>query len=62
MRSAVASTLMAVNDYIITGNGKYRDDYERYARLLDSELRDSSPLAGSAEERNALKNMQAEVN
>ena len=61
MRSAVASTLMAVNDYIITGNGKYRDDYERYARLLDSELRDSSPLAGSAEERNALKNMQAEV-
>ncbi len=61
MQSTFASLLMAVNGYIITGNGKYRDDYAGYAKKLDAETENLLPLAKSAEERNALQNIQIRV-
>ncbi len=58
MQSTFASLLTAVNGYIITGNGKYRDDYMGYAKKLDAETESLLPLATSAEERNVLQNMR----
>ncbi len=61
LQSTVASALMAVNDYIITGNGKYRDDFDRYAKQLDERLGEFLLLAAQDEERDMLENIQAQV-
>jgi signal transduction histidine kinase len=53
LRFGVASLLMSVNDYIITGDNRYRHQYQTATRLVEKYLRQlrELPLRGAEEER-----------
>ncbi len=59
---SLSSLLMAVNDYIITGNQKYNNEYEGFKRELDERIINLRELELSVDERAQTESIRANVN